>query len=94
VIGFPEEGALMLRDYEYDLFGQTSLTQLLQGLAKALGTREETRPAPAAEVNTNNEEQKQENTKKTVLSNNSSSANNLLQFQKIVSHFYLVRSFV
>ena len=39
VIGFPEEGALMLRDFEHALFGGTTVKQLLQGLVKNLAKR-------------------------------------------------------
>ena len=39
VIGFPEEGALMLRDFEHALFGGTNVKQLLQGLVKNLAKR-------------------------------------------------------
>ena len=61
--GFPEEGALMLRDFEYELLGQTTTIQLIRGLAKVL-------------------------TMKT--SDDPNHVQALLQFQKIVSHFYLV----
>ena len=39
VIGFPEEGALMLRDFEHAIFGGTTVKQLLQGLVKNLSKR-------------------------------------------------------
>ena len=39
VIGFPEEGALMLRDFEHAIFGETTVKQLLQGLVKNLSKR-------------------------------------------------------
>ena len=53
----------MLRDFEYELLGQTTTIQLIRGLAKVL-------------------------TMKTGEDPNHVQA--LLQFQKIVSHFYLV----
>ena len=53
----------MLRDFEYELLGQTTTIQLIRGLAKVL-------------------------TMKTGDDPNHVQA--LLQFQKIVSHFYLV----
>ncbi len=43
VIGLPEEGALMLRDYEHALFGHTSIQHLLKGLVKPLGTAQTTK---------------------------------------------------
>ena len=42
MIGLPEEGALMLRDYEHALFGHTSVDQLLKGLAKVLNRTQRT----------------------------------------------------
>ena len=71
MIGLPEEGALMLRDYEYTLFGHTSVDQLLKGLAKVLS-----RPS---------QDYKSSNEKRDV--------QDVLHFQKIASHFYLVRRF-
>ena len=65
VIGLPEEGALMLRDYEHLLFGHTSVEQLLKGLAKVL--------------NRDHDE--------------TNHIQDILHFQKLVSHFYLVRLF-
>ena len=65
VIGLPEEGALMLRDYEHLLFGHTSVEQLLKGLAKVL--------------NRDHDE--------------TNHIQDVLHFQKLVSHFYLVRLF-
>ena len=62
VLGFPEEGALMLRNYEHALLGGVTTNQLLRGLAKVL-------------TNENAGQDQQQA---------------LLQFQKIVSHFYLV----
>ena len=53
----------MLRDFEYELLGQTTTIQLIRGLAKVL-------------------------TMKT--SDDPNHVQALLQFQKIVSHFYLV----
>ena len=68
MIGLPEEGALMLRDYEHSLFGHTSVDQLLKGLAKVLNRAQQ----PDDETN---------------------HIQDILHFQKLVSHFYLVRLF-
>ena len=56
----------MLRDFEYELLGQTTTIQLIRGLAKVL-------------------------TMKT--SDDPNHVQALLQFQKIVSHFYLVNMY-
>lgn len=39
VIGLPEEGALMLRDYEHALLGRTSVEHLVKGLANKVLSR-------------------------------------------------------
>ena len=72
VIGFPEEGALMLANYEFSLLGQTSTAQLLRGLARVLGRK------PGQDFSEARRDRY--------------SFQALLQFQKIVSHFYLVSS--
>ena len=53
----------MLRDFEYELLGQTTTIQLIRGLAKVLTMKTGEDPYHVQA---------------------------LLQFQKIVSHFYLV----
>ena len=53
----------MLRDFEYELLGQTTTIQLIRGLAKVLTMKTDDDP---------------------------NHVQALLQFQKIVSHFYLV----